>query len=397
MQPKIGIILINYKDYAKRFIGDCRDSFRQIDYPKDKYIVYIVDNATSAESQAYLKEMYPEAIVLPNAENSGWGGGNNVGIERAFADGCADIVLANLDVIVEKDWLKELVAAAYANHNPSQPPLTLRGGDRSDPPLRVRGGRGSYDNRSIGIVQSKLLLWPVGADGIVKINSIGNQIHFLGFGFAKGNGEPDKIHNPSQPPLTLRGGELEDIPYSSGASMYVKGEVFRKVGLCNPEFFMYHDDMELCLKAKMAGYRVVLAPKSVMWHKYEFGRSIMQVYYMERNRLLTVLYFYKIPTLLILLPPFVAMEIALLFASIVGKYFKPKVRGWGYLLSPKNWSKIQLERQKIQALRTISDRELTRDFSGTIMHQHIMNPILKYIANPLFNVYWQVAKRVIIW
>ncbi|KKQ34759.1 MAG: hypothetical protein US52_C0048G0002 [candidate division WS6 bacterium GW2011_GWA2_37_6] len=58
MQPKVGIILINYKDYAKRFLADCRDSLRLIDYPKDKYVVYIVDNATSPETRAYLQEIY---------------------------------------------------------------------------------------------------------------------------------------------------------------------------------------------------------------------------------------------------------------------------------------------------------------------------------------------------
>src|SRR3990167_10805400 len=116
MQPKVGIILINYKTYAKRFLEDCRDSMRKMDYPKDKYVVYIVDNATTPETVAYLKEVYPEAVVLPNAVNAGWGGGNNVGIERAFKDGCEDIVLSNMDVIVHKDWLKELVEAAYSQN-----------------------------------------------------------------------------------------------------------------------------------------------------------------------------------------------------------------------------------------------------------------------------------------
>src|SRR3989338_401735 len=234
MQPKIGIVLINYKTYAKRFLEDCRDSMRKIDYPKDKYVVYIVDNATSPETEAYIHETWPEAVILPNKENSGWGGGNNVGIERAFADGCEDIVLSNMDVIVHQDWLKELVEAAYSD-------------------------------KKIGMVQSKLLLWPI-KDGVQRINSVGNQIHFLGFGYCKGYGEPEMFGTPSQPPKNPRGGEFEDIPYASGASCYIKGEVFKKIGLCHPGFFFYYDDWELCLKAKLAGDRIVLAPKSIMWH-----------------------------------------------------------------------------------------------------------------------------------
>ncbi len=355
MTSKIGIILINYKTYAKRFLEDCRDSMRKLDYPRDKYTVYIVDNATSPETQAYLKEVYPEAVVLPNQENSGWGGGNNVGIEQAFKDGCEDIVLSNMDVIVHPNWLKELVAAAYSD-------------------------------QKIGIVQSKLLLWPV--KDVQRLNSVGNQLHFLGFGFAGKNGEVADSYSNDQ---------IVDIPYASGASMYVKREVFKKVGLCNADFFMYHDDIELCLKAKLAGYRVVLAPKSVMWHKYEFGRSIMQVYYMERNRLLTMLQFYKLPTLLLVAPMFFVMELGLLGASIAGRYAKPKLRGWGYFLKPSSWKKLLAERRKIQALRTISDHALMSKWTGKVLHQEVMNPALKYLANPLMEVYWTVAKRLMFW
>ena len=365
MQPKIGIVLINYKTYAKRFLEDCRDSMRKIDYPKDKYVVYIVDNATSPETEAYIHETWPEAVILPNKENSGWGGGNNVGIERAFADGCEDIVLSNMDVIVHQDWLKELVEAAYSD-------------------------------KKIGMVQSKLLLWPI-KDGVQRINSVGNQIHFLGFGYCKGYGEPEIVRNPSQPPQNPRGGEFEDIPYASGASCYIKGEVFKKIGLCNPDFFMYHDDVELCLKAKLAGYRIVLAPKSIMWHKYEFGRSILQVYYMERNRLITVLEFYKLPTLALLAPAFFVMELCVFAGSLVGGYAKPKLRSWGYFFKVSSWKKICRERRSIQALRRMSDRAFLQDATGRILFQEVMNPVLKYIVNPAMSIYWRVAKQIMFW
>ncbi len=357
MTPKIGIILINYKTYAKRFLEDCRDSMRKLDYPKDKYVVYIVDNATTPETEQYLREMYPEAVILPNRENSGWGGGNNVGVEQAFKDGCEDVIFSNMDVIVHPQWLEELV-------------------------------KGAYSDEKIGIAHSKQLLWPIGPDGVQRLNSVGNQIHFLGFGYAGKNGDPAD---------TYTNDAVVDVPYAAGASMYVKRAVLDKVGLCNPDFFMYHDDMEICLKAKFVGFRVVIAPKSIMWHKYEFGRSILQVYYMERNRLLTMLEFYKIPTLILFAPAFIVMELGLLGASIVGKYAKPKLRGWGYFFKPSSWKKLLAERRRIQKLRTISDRALMQDFTGRVLHQEMMNPVLKYFVNPAFNVYWQVVKRLMFW
>ena len=187
MQPKIGIILINYKDYAKRFLEDCRDSMRLLDYPREKFVVYIVDNATSPETQQYLHDTWPEAVVIPNEKNSGWGGGNNIGIARAFVDECQDVVLSNMDVIVEKEWLKELVKGAYSDVAPSPQPSPVGRGGLEKSPLLL--GEGQGEGKSIGIVQSKLLLHPVGPDGVQRINSLGNQIHFLGFGYCQGYGE----------------------------------------------------------------------------------------------------------------------------------------------------------------------------------------------------------------
>ena len=66
---------------------------------------------------------------------------------------------------------------------------------------------------------------------------------------------------------------------------------------------MYHDDLEMGWKAKLAGYKIVLAPKSVCYHKYEFSRSIKMVYYMERNRLITHFSFYELTSILAILPP----------------------------------------------------------------------------------------------
>ncbi|MEK7211490.1 MAG: glycosyltransferase family 2 protein [Patescibacteria group bacterium] len=391
MEPKVGIILINYKDYAKRFLSDCRDGLELLDYPKDKYIVYIVDNATSEETQNYLRDEYPEAVVLPNAGNAGWAGGNNVGIARAMADGCEDVVFLNVDVIVEREWLRELVLAAYSDEK-------------------------------IGIVQSKILLHPVnpvrermsceclddgiksssklffnrqqdrvsfsnGVKDIPRINSLGNDIHFLMFGFCRGYGEPDSDADLS----------VKDIPYASGSSMYVKGEVVKKIGMCDENFFMYHDDFDFCLRAKLMGFRLVVAPKSRMRHKYEFNRSVRQVYFMERNRLICLLYFYKWPTLALIFPALLAYEFGILFFSIKNGYAMAKLASWGFFFSRKNLKKILSKRRKIQSSRQISDREMSANFVGIIGFQEINNHLNKYFANPVFNLYWKITRKIIRW
>ncbi|MFH1099099.1 MAG: glycosyltransferase family 2 protein [Candidatus Uhrbacteria bacterium] len=392
MTPKVGIVIINYKDYAQRFLADCRDSLRQLDYPADRFTVYLVDNATSPESIAHLRREYPEAVVIPEVTNAGWGGGNNIGAARALADGCNDFVFANMDVVVDPDWLRALVEAAYSTSQIGivqsrilLHPAPLQPTSNSPEPktlLRVFGSPMCNDRpKWCGI-------HPVGADGIVRVNSVGNRFHFLGFGFCDGYG---------QPVSALTDSCIRDIGYASGASLYVKGDVFYRVGQCNPDFFMYHDDIELCLRAKLAGYRVVLAPASVIRHKYEFRRSVRQVEYMERNRLLVLLEFYRIPTLLLVAPALVFMEIGVFLGAIIGGYASAKLRGWLYFTRLDNWSRIFRDRRRIQSLRIISDRVLLHDVAATIDFQEVANPLLRYIANPSLRIYWLVARRILWW
>lgn len=361
MEHKVGIILINYQDYAKRFLADCRDSLRKTRYPADRFTVYLVDNASTGESERYIRMEYPEAVVLPSRENEGWGGGNNIGMQRAFADGCEAVALLNMDTVVESDWLHELVRAA-----------------ESDP--------------NIGIVQSKLLLYSSKTDATARINSLGNELHFLGFGFCRGYGEIESNYQLQAPSY-----QLSDIPYASGSALYIKREVIQKTGWFNPEFFMYHDDIEICLKARLCGYRVVLAPASRVWHKYEFKRSIRQVYCMERNRLLTVLEFYKAPTLFLLAPAFALMEAGLFFASLAGGYARAQWKSRWYFFLPSSWRKLLAERRRIRGLRTISDRAFLKLCTGTIDFQEVQNPLLRRVVNPIFNAYWRIAQRLIFW
>ena len=160
---------------------------------------------------------------------------------------------------------------------------------------------------------------------------------------------------------------------------------------------MYHDDVELGWKAKLAGYRIVLAPRSVMYHKYEFSRSIRMLYYMERNRYLVMLTLYRLPTLLAVAPAMIAMEIGMYFYSIAGGWLGTKLRVSGYFLNPVNWLKIYHKRHFINGIRRKKDREIVWGFSGQVLFQEIENPVLKYIANPVFNAYWQIVKKLIWW
>jgi len=352
MNRKIGIILINYQDYAARFLTACRDSLRAQDYPADLIKIYIIDNASTTESYNYLQANYPEATILTRTDGN-YTAANNLGLQTAIKDGCEYLVSVNMDTEAKTDWLKELVQAL--DNNPAA-----------------------------AIAQSKILLYPKNETDKIqpRINSLGNIIHFLGFGFTDGYLKPDR--------------EISGCPeikgYASGCSLIIRASVFQEIGGYNEEYYMYHDDLELSLKVKLAGYKIILAPRSVIYHKYEFKRSKQMIYYMERNRYLTLLTFYPGYFFFLIALPGTIMDIGMFFYSLINGWFKEEMKIYAYLFKLKNYEAIRRERERIKKFRKISFGKLAQDFSGKIEFQEIANPLLRYLVNPLFNLYWRLIK-----
>ncbi len=355
MNKKIGIILINYKNYAERFLAPCRDSLRRQKYPQEFVNVYIVDNASSSETITYLKTEYPEAQILPR-EDGNYSAANNLGFKTALADDCEYLVTVNMDTEMDENWLSELVNAL--NNNPEA-----------------------------GIAQSKILLFPKTEEekNHPKINSLGNVINFLGFGFTSAYGEMDRDID----------GYPEINGYASGCSFIVCSEVINKIGFYNEEYYMYHDDLEFSLKAKLAGYKVILAPKSIIFHKYEFSRSTKMIYYMERNRYLTLMAFYPSFLLFLIVLPIIVMDMGMLFYSLLSGWFKEEIKIYQYFFFLESYDKIFKERKKIKAFSTVKFSKIAKNFSGRIEFQEIANPVLKYLVNPCLDFYWRFIKNII--
>jgi len=354
MSKSVGIILVNYQDYAQRFLGAVRDSLRAQTYAADSFKIYLVDNAATVESTAYLSQAYPEATILTRSDGN-YAAANNLGMRRAIADGCEYVVTLNMDTEVDKFWLEELVKALG-------------------------------NNAAAGVAQSKIMLYPQDGDkSRARLNSLGNIAHFLGFGFTSAYGEEDR-EVPGYPEIT---------GYASGCSFIMRADCFTKTGGYEEEFYMYHDDLELSWKARLAGYKIILVPLSVVYHKYEFSRSSRMMYYMERNRYLTLLMFYPLSLLALIAVPALFMELGLWLYALAGGRLREKFRVCAYFFSWRNYVKIWSARRRIKKLSTVNFSDLAKDFFGRIEFQEIDNPLLRYLVNPLLNLYWQTVKKFI--
>lgn len=344
------VILVNYRDYAQRFLPDCLASLRAQSGPVP-FRIYIVDNASTAESEAYLRTAAPEAVIIPNPTNDGFAKGNNDGLRRALADGAEYCILFNMDTVIASDAVARLVCRAEA-----------------DP--------------AIGLVQARLMLW----EEQDRINSLGNRTHFLGFGFCAHYRE--RYDSAARPP--------DEIDYPSGAAVLLTRKLIETIGLFDEIFWMYNEDQDLGWRAKLAGFRVVLAADAVVWHKYVFQRLASKYYWMDRNRILAILKNYRRGTLLLIAPAFWAMEWGVLYFAWRQGWLREKLKVWGYFWVPAHWRALWRERRRVQRLRKRTDREITRDFAGSIWYAEIDSPALRRV-NPLFAAYWRGVRAVMRW
>ncbi len=364
MEPRLAIIIVTHN--GEQYVEELFSSFAADTFPKDRLGIFVVDNSSTdgtVESIKYkvssIKGIAFE--LIKNAKNEGFARGNNIAIRRALDEGYEWVMLLNQDTVVKSGFIKEVLAVAQSDER-------------------------------IGAVQLLLLLWPPER---AEINSLGNEIHFLGFGYCKGYRQPlATCHLP----LDTSGKELVtsgQITYASGAAVLFRAVALRDVGLFDEDFFMYHEDLDLGWRFQLRGWKSMLAPKAMVYHKYDFKAAPYKYYFMERNRLIVTLQNYKFATLVLIAPAFLLMEIGMLGFSFIRGWWKEKLRGYWWVAT--HLPTVINRRTEIQKNRTASDRTIAHRFVGTISYQEIESPALRYIANPIFSSFWAIARMMIYW
>ena len=282
--------------------------------------------------------------------NVGWGAGNNAAIPVALAEGAEHLIFLNMDTVLDRRWLVSLVDAA------DRRPETQ-------------------------ILQSKILLH--GTTG--RVNSVGSRIQFLGYASCAGFGQDDRPSWPTEPDA------------ASGASMLVKRAVFERIGVFQDDYFMYYDDVEFCWRARLAGLRVGLAEQSICYHKYDPANARRLLYYLERNRLLTLLALERVPSLLLISPCVVLAESVMTVYCLMHGLGRMRWRLIRCFLRRSTWRGIVAQRRRVRALRARRDAEVVRRFAGPVFVTAIDSRPLRWLANPVLSAYWAIVRHLIVW
>lgn len=214
--------------------------------------IVVVDNGSPRGPLTLPGPLGPRVTLLTAATNTGFTGGSNTGIRHALAAGADLVALVNSDAVLPPDTLDLLIEALAATPGAGiAAPVIL---SRAEPD-RVT---------SLGISYSV-------ATG--RMRHLGAGGRFSALGAARGRaGLP-------------AAGVVDGV---SGCAMLVRREVFERVGLLDEAYFFSFEDLDLCLRARRAGFSTVLAGRAVAYHEGSrtIGqRSARRLYFATRNHL----------------------------------------------------------------------------------------------------------------
>ncbi len=361
--PRVAVVYLSY--HSDPYLEDMVKAMQSCTYPKERLALVIVDNPHPefGLSTKKINEVVaplaggslPEVIVLPEQKNLGFTGGNNVGIKWALEHSFDYIFLHNQDGYLDHDCILKLVEAMEAD-------------------------------KTIGCSQALIML-----DGTDKVNTAGNSFNYLGFAFINHFGK--KLSELNLKPV-------EEVGYASGAGLMMRADLVKKFGGLDEDLFAYHEDVEYSLRLKFVGFKAVVVRDALFHHKYVFSRSKTKFYFMERNRYAVLFMYYRLATLILLIPALLFMELGLLVFFILNGWGNEKLEIYKYWLKASNWKLWLSKRQKIQRLRTVTDRYLIHKAASRVKFgakEDMNHPLLVYIANPLMLVYKAIVQVLIFW
>ena len=205
--PKVSVIIVNYN--GKELLKKCLESLFKVNYKN--FEVILVENNSTDGTVEFITKNYPSIIIIKLDSNKGFAEPNNIGSKIANGE---YLLFLNNDTVVTPDFISKMIKVT------------------------------ENDNK-IGICQS-LLLKPDGS-----IDSSGDFIDKLGI-----------VYNSK-----TKTDEIREIFSARGASMLIRKKIFEKLERFDEKFYVSFEDVDLGWRTWIMGYRVVLVPSSIVYHK----------------------------------------------------------------------------------------------------------------------------------
>lgn len=219
--PSVAIVILNWN--GRKFLEQFLPSVMASVYENVRVIV--ADNASTDDSVVFVQQHYPEIEILRNNHNDGFAKGYNIALQQVQSD---YYVLLNSDVEVTPNWI--------------QPVIELMETDVA-----------------IAACQPKLLAYH-NKTQFEYAGASGGWLDSFGYPFMRGRvfdvcETDDGQYNDAQPCF-----------WASGAALFVKAKVYHEMGGLDEYFFAHQEEIDLCWRMQLAGYKVYVQPASVVYH-----------------------------------------------------------------------------------------------------------------------------------
>ena len=294
--------------------------------------VVVADNGSTDDSVEVLRSEFPSVTVLRMDRNYGFAGGYNRALQRIEAD---YYVLLNSDVETPRGWLAPLVE-------------TL---DR---------------NPDVGVVSPKLIS-SEDRRMFEYAGASGGYVDWLGYPFCRGRILRTVEEDRGQYD------DARDLFWVSGAAFCCRAELFHRLGGFDDDFFAHMEEIDLCWRMQLAGYRVRVVPESRVYH---LGGGTLQtdspskVFYNHRNNL-AMLYKCSSPgqrAVVAVVRPVLDLLAALSYlAQGRADNFRAVFRAWRDFL---RWHGALSEKRR--AIRTSRKAEARHIYRGSIVVRYML-------------------------
>ena len=219
---KTAVVILNYntRNYLEQFLPGLIASCEGLDAG-----VVVADNASADTSVEFMKSRFPDVPLIVLDRNYGFTGGYNRALELVEAD---YYVLINSDIEVPQGWLKPLVE--WMDSHPE-----------------------------CGACGPKLLSWHQ-RDSFEYAGAAGGLIDRYGYPFCRGRimQKIEKDHGQYDQPA--------DVLWCSGACLMVRSSVWKALGGLDDRFFAHMEEIDLCWRMQLRGWKVTLVPASHVYH-----------------------------------------------------------------------------------------------------------------------------------
>ncbi len=219
--PTVAVVILNWngKNFLEKFLPSVLTStYRNIQ-------IIVADNASTDDSIVFLQQHFPTIQIIENDTNEGFAKGYNTALKQVTAK---YFVLLNSDVEVTANWIEPIIELME-------------------------------NNTTIAACQPKILDYK-NKTYFEYAGACGGFIDALGYPFARGR-VLEKIEEDK--------GQYNDaIPcfWATGAAMFVRASVYKQLGGLDEYFFAHQEEIDLCWRMQLSGYKVYVQPASVVYH-----------------------------------------------------------------------------------------------------------------------------------